>query len=114
MNQSRAKTQKRLRRHKRIRARIKGTAQRPRLAVYRSNRFIYGQLIDDVRQATIASVKTPGKKTLKEEALEAGKLLAKQAVALGLGKAVFDRGGFSYAGSIKAFADGAREAGLEF
>jgi large subunit ribosomal protein L18 len=114
MSQIQTKQQKRDRRHKRIRARVKGTVERPRLSVYRSNRYLYGQLIDDEKQTTLAHVKSPGKGMLKEESLAAGTAIAKQAGALGIKKVVFDRGGFSYRGAIKAFADGARKGGLEF
>lgn len=114
MNQTQTKQEKRIRRHKRIRARVRGTSVRPRLSVYRSNRFLYGQLIDDEKQVTLTAVKSPGKGTLLAESQAVGAAIAKQADALGIKKVVFDRGGFSYLGAIKAFADGARAGGLEF
>ena len=123
---------KRQRRHKRIRARIRGTATVPRLCVFRSNKHVYGQLIDDEKGKTLIAVsdseirrKKTQKKTQKnpkiEIAQEVGKLLAKKAIDLPAGKAgkkiekiVFDRGGYKYHGRIKALAEGAREGGLKF
>lgn len=112
------KTTQRARRHARIRAKVSGTADMPRLSVYRSNKFIYAQLVDDATGATLAaasdvSVKT-GKETKMERARKVGLELAKAAKDKKLSKAVFDRGGFLYAGRIKALADAAREGGLAF
>jgi large subunit ribosomal protein L18 len=107
----------RLRRHKRVRVRLSGTAERPRLAVYRSLNHIYAQVIDDVAGRTLASVSTIGHKGAgkgMEEAASVGKAIAEKAKAAGVGQVVFDRGGFLYHGRIKALADAAREAGLEF
>lgn len=105
---------------KRIRSRIEGSVERPRLAVFRSNRHIYVQLIDDVKGHTIASASTnegdfKGKvgKTI-DGAKRVGDLVAKRAIAKGVKEAVFDRGGYLYHGRIKALADGAREGGLKF
>jgi large subunit ribosomal protein L18 len=110
------KREKRERRHAKIRTQIKGVASKPRLAVFRSNKFIYAQLIDDETQVTLASasdiLETKGTKT--ERAQEIGKKIAKEASSKGLDSVVFDRGGFKYTGRIKALADSAREAGLKF
>ena len=110
--------QRRLRRRRRVRARIQGTAQRPRISVFRSNRGIFAQLIDDDSGRTLAAVNwtEADLRSLKpmEQATQAGKLLAERAKAAGIESAVFDRGGYQYHGRVKAFADGAREAGLQF
>jgi large subunit ribosomal protein L18 len=113
-----AKTKRdaRLRRHTRVRKKIVGEAQRPRLAVYRSNRHIYAQLIDDARAATIAQasdreVEGDGDKTARAKAV--GALLADRAKQAGVERAVFDRGGRLYHGRVAALAEGAREGGLE-
>ena len=107
-------------RHRRIRSRISGTALKPRLSVFRSNRFIYTQLVDDEKGKTLfsaddrklSSSKKKAKKT--ERAGEVGKSLAQKALAKKISQVVFDRGGFRYAGRIKALAEAAREAGLKF
>lgn len=103
-------------RHKRLRSKIAGTAARPRLAVYRSNSFIYAQLIDDAAGKTIASADSRKEKagTGVEKAKSVGAAIAKKAVAANITEVVFDRGGFKYQGSIAALADAAREAGLKF
>lgn len=112
------KQEKRYRRHKRVRAKIKGTAKVPRLCVFKSAKHIYAQLIDDEKGKTLASVrdleikKTKDKKT--SLATEIGKLIAKKAIEKKINKVVFDRGGYKYHGKVKALADGAREAGLKF
>jgi len=112
------KPQSRLRRRRRVRAKVRGTAERPRLSVFRSNRGIGAQLIDDVAGHTVAAVNwTEG--DLKglgsmEQASKAGQLLAERAKAAGVEAVVFDRGGYRYHGRVKALADGAREAGLKF
>ena len=103
-------------RHKRIRAKISGTAAMPRLSVYKSNTSLYGQIIDDEKGITLVSFsadKAKGKSVLEKSA-NAGKEIAKLAQDKGITKIVFDRGGFIYTGKIKAFADGAREGGLKF
>ncbi len=107
---------KRTRRHRRIRAKVKGTAERPRLAFFKSNRYVYAQVIDDVRGATLAAASSLGAKgkTMAEQAKTVGEAVAKAALAQKVGKVVFDRGGFSYGGKVKAFADAARAAGLDF
>jgi large subunit ribosomal protein L18 len=106
------------RRHRRVRGKISGTAERPRLAVYRSNRGIFAQLVDDENGRTLASanwVTVGGKKTKKaEQASEVGKALASAAKAAGIDRCVFDRGGYLYHGRVKALAEGAREGGLQF
>ena len=104
----------RTRRHKRIRARVKGTATRPRLAVYRSNRTMYAQLIDDDAGVTLASARGKAGKTLMEQSREVGSTVALSAQKLGLTKVVFDRGGFTYTGRVRALAEAAREGGLTF
>ncbi len=107
--------QKKLRIKRKIRATISGTDVRPRLSVFRSNNYMYAQLIDDVQAATLAATTDmKAKGTKMEGAVAAGKELAAQAKAKGITTAVFDRNGFKYAGRIKAFADAAREGGLQF
>jgi large subunit ribosomal protein L18 len=112
------KPQSRLRRRRRVRAKVRGSAERPRLSVFRSNRGIGAQLIDDVAGHTVAAVNwTEGDlKSLKsmEQASKAGELIAERAKAAGVESVVFDRGGYRYHGRVKALADGAREAGLKF
>ena len=106
------------RRHRRVRGKVRGTAERPRLAVFRSNRGIEAQLIDDAEAKTLAAASWlhlkgfNGSKT--EQATQVGKLLAQNAKKAGVERAVFDRGGYLYHGRVKALADGAREGGLEF
>lgn len=106
----------RARRHRRIRAKVKGSAVRPRLAIFKSNRFIYAQIIDDVKGATLAAVCDTGVKgkTKTERAALAGAMLAKVALAGGVTAVAFDRGGFIYTGRVRAFAEGARAGGLVF
>ena len=112
------KPAKRLRRRRRVRAKVRGSAERPRLAVYRSNRGIQAQLIDDDKGHTLAAVVwTEGdlrKLDAKEQAKKAGELLAERAKAAGVEACVFDRGGYQYHGRVKALAEGAREGGLAF
>lgn len=111
-----AKIQNRIKRHTRIRARISGTAARPRLSVYRSNTSIFAQLIDDEAGKTLVSASCHGMTsgTKASKAAEVGKNLAEAAVKAGITSVVFDRGGFLYAGRVKALAEGARTAGLSF
>jgi len=109
------KREKRIRRHARIRTRISGTALRPRLAIFRSNRFMYVQLIDDESNKTIASassLKSSGKKA--EASFKIGQDIAKKASDLKITGIVFDRGGFGFKGRVEALARGAREGGLMF
>src|SRR3954469_7535359 len=110
------KPAQRLRRRRRVRAKVIGTAARPRISVFRSNRGVFAQLIDDERGHTLAAVSHTeaaprGRKPL-EQASKAGQLLAERAKAAGVERAVFDRGGYQYHGRIKAFAEGIREGGL--
>lgn len=112
-----AKRDGRIRRHNRVRAKVSGTAEIPRLNVFRSNKGLYIQLIDDVAGKTLASVKdeeVKAGKTKVEKAKEAGKIIAAKAEKAGIKKAVFDRGGYQYHGRTQAVAEGAREGGLEF
>ncbi len=110
-----SKNQKRQKRHRRIRAKVAGTASRPRLSVFRSNRSIFAQLIDDEKAVTIASASSVLLKgSSAEKAKTVGKTIAEKAKAKSIAAAVFDRGGYLYAGAIKALADGAREGGLKF
>jgi len=112
----------RKRRHHRIRMKLSGTSQRPRLNVFRSLEHIYVQAIDDVAGHTLVSASTVDKelaaslagKTKKEQATLVGKAVAERAAAAGITEVVFDRGGYLYHGRIKALADGAREGGLKF
>ena len=111
--------QARIRRHKRVRKNVQGTAERPRLVVFRSNRGIEAQLIDDVAGKTLAAASSLHlKKTFKgnkrDQAAEVGKTLAAAAKSAGVETAVFDRGGYLYHGRVKALADAAREGGLKF
>lgn len=107
------------RRHLRLRKKVSGTAERPRLAVYRSEKNIYVQIIDDVAQKTLVAASTLDKEfeglgSNKAAAREVGKMAAKRALDKGIKSVVFDRGGFIYHGRIQELAEGAREAGLEF
>ena len=107
------------RRHYRLRKKIRGSAARPRLAVFRSNRYIYAQVIDDDAGRTVAAASSQepamrGRRLTKETAAEVGKLVAARAKEAGISRVIFDRGGYAYHGRIKALADGAREEGLEF
>ncbi len=109
----------RARRHRRIRGKVSGTAERPRLVVFRSNRGIEAQLVDDAERRTLAAashreLKKSFKGNKTEQAAEVGKLLAEKARKTGVDSVVFDRGGYLYHGRVKALADGAREGGLEF
>ncbi|PKR83130.1 50S ribosomal protein L18 [Heyndrickxia camelliae] len=114
------KNQVRKKRHARVRAKLSGTTARPRLNVYRSNKNIYAQLIDDIQGVTLASASTLDKDlglestSNVEAAKKVGELIAKRAVEKGVTSVVFDRGGYLYHGRIKALADAARENGLEF
>jgi large subunit ribosomal protein L18 len=128
------KQEKRYRRHKRVRAKISGTIESPRLCVFRSNKYIYGQLIDDEKGKILASAndlkikskpspsdsKAASEKKEKQilgkiaMAREVGKMLAEKALAKKIEKVIFDRGGYKYHGRVKALADGAREGGLKF
>jgi large subunit ribosomal protein L18 len=105
----------RTRRHIRVRAKVKGTLERPRLVVFRSDKHIYAQLVNDTAQRTIVTVSDQGMAGKKsEKSVEVGKKIAEKAKAAGISKVVFDRAGYQYHGRVKAVADGAREGGLEF
>jgi large subunit ribosomal protein L18 len=110
--------QRRKRRHRRVRGKVHGSANRPRLCVFRSSKGIYAQLIDDDAGVTLASASTlqlgGASGTKSEKAAEVGKLVAQRAKDAGIASVVFDRGGYLYHGRVKALADGAREGGLEF
>ena len=112
----RTKSQARLKRRRRVRAKVVGTAERPRISVFRSNRGIQAQLVDDLAGHTLAAVSWTESdlRSLKpmERAAKAGEVLAERAKAAGVDAAVFDRGGYRYHGKVKAFADGVREGGL--
>jgi len=110
------KIEKRIKRHKRVRAKISGSAKTPRLSVFRSSNHMYVQLVDDTKSKTLLSandikIKAKGK---IESAKELGKAIAKLAIEKKIEKVVFDRGGFQYHGRVKAVAEGAREGGLKF
>lgn len=110
--------ERRQRRRYRVRAKVSGTAERPRLSVYRSNRGVFAQLIDDVEGRTVAAANwtEPELRELErtEQAKKAGELLAERAKKAGVERCVFDRSGYRYHGRVKALAEGAREGGLEF
>lgn len=114
------KANRRKRIHLHIRTKVSGTAQKPRLSVFRSNNDIYAQLIDDEKRQTLtaASSRDKGLKALKgtktEQSRQVGQELAKKAVSLGITECVFDRSGYLYHGRVKALSDGAREGGLQF
>ena len=128
MNKYKSKREKRIRRHKRVRAKILGTAERPRLSVFRSNKHLYAQLIDDVSGKTLVSSSSMEfkknkkiKSAKKTENIDdggrvekIGTVLAEKALAKGIKEAVFDRGGYAYHGNIKKLADAARKGGLRF
>lgn len=122
---SKLKQQKRAFRHRRLRAKVKGTAERPRLAVFKSNACIYAQVINDETGNTLASAQDLKEKELEKmkvselkgkaaKAYQVGQLIAVRALGKGIEKVVFDRGGNKYYGRVKAVADGARDAGLKF
>ena len=123
-NTRKSRRVQRAKRHRRIRKKIQGTAERPRLVVFRSLKNIEGQIVDDDSSRTLVGVSTLAEelKGFKGEsrmpnvemAFEAGKLLADKAKAVGVGTVIFDRAGYKYHGRVKAFADGARKGGLEF
>ena len=114
----RTKPQQRLRRRRRVRAKVRGTAERPRLSVFRSNRGVFAQLIDDDAARTLVAVAWTEAELRKLESMEqakrAGALLAERAKQAGLETCVFDRGGYRYHGRVRALAEGAREGGLSF
>ncbi|MEX2581983.1 MAG: 50S ribosomal protein L18 [Gemmatimonadota bacterium] len=118
---NRKRQERRLRRHRRVRMKVVGTEERPRLVVHRSLKNLEGQIVDDTHGVTLlgistlsADVKEGGELSKTERGKLAGKLLAEKAREKGISKVVFDRGGYLYHGRVKAFAEGAREGGLEF
>ena len=122
MVNKKSRTEVRLKKHRRVRNRLSGTTERPRLAVFRSNNHMYAQIIDDTVGNTLVSASTTQKDVKAElektnnvdAAAHLGTVIAKRALEKGINAVVFDRGGFIYHGKIKALADAAREAGLEF
>ena len=121
-NAAHERRQRRFRRHRRVRKKITGTSERPRLVVFRSLSHMEGQVVDDVQGSTVVGLSTladdvktsSAEMTKTDQARLAGKLLAERAREKGITKVVFDRGGYVYHGRVKAFAEGAREGGLEF
>ena len=123
-NIQRTRSKRRIRRHERIRKKITGSTERPRLVVFRSLKNVEGQIVNDdggqtlvglsTLSSALADFKAKGPNAKVERARNAGKALAQQAVAKGIGTVVFDRGGYQYHGRVKAFAEGARDGGLEF
>lgn len=116
-----ARQERRLRRHRRVRRKVTGTAERPRLVVHRSLKNMEGQIVDDTSGTTLLGISTLASDIREQDDLSktdrgraAGKLLAERAKEKGITKVVFDRGGYPYHGRVKAFAEGAREGGLEF
>ena len=116
MKRTAKKIRDRIQRHRRIRARVFGTAERPRLAFFRSNKHLYAQIIDDTSGRTLVGISSAsgGEKRKADRARQMGTDLANQAKECSVTKVVFDRGGFMYAGSVKIFADAVRQGGLEF
>lgn len=116
MNSSKIKTEKRERRRRRIRSTVFGTQEKPRISIFKSNKGIYAQLIDDASGTTLAaaSSKEIKKGSVMEKAKEVGKELAKKALLKKVEHVVFDRGGYIFIGKVKAVAEGAREGGLKF
>jgi large subunit ribosomal protein L18 len=113
-----SKPQQRLRRRRRVRAKIRGTQERPRLSVFRSNRGVFAQLVDDTSGSTVAAVNWTESDLRKLEGMEqakrVGELIAQRAKEAGVETCVFDRGGYRYHGRVRALAEGAREGGLKF
>lgn len=111
-----SKSALRARRHRRIRAKVKGTLERPRLTIFRSNKYLYAQLIDDDQKVTLASASSLDVKgkSMMEDAKIVGERIATAAKAKGITQVVFDRGGFTFTGRVRALAEAAREGGLTF
>ena len=111
-----SRTKVRLNKHRKIRNRFAGTAERPRMTVFRSNKAIYVQLVDDSKGATLVSASSKGitEGTKSEVAAKVGQLVAEKAIAAGINEVVFDRNGYLFHGRVKALADGARNGGLKF
>ncbi|TAL49316.1 50S ribosomal protein L18 [Patescibacteria group bacterium] len=115
-NLSKVKKMRRLRRQRRVRARVRGTALRPRLSVFRSNKFLSAQVVNDDDGRTLCALSTQvlAGRTRREKARELGRRIAAQVKSAGVGRVVFDRGRFLYTGGIRELAEGAREGGLSF
>ena len=112
---SKKQDEKRIRRHKRIRAKISGTAERPRLSVFKSNKYLYAEIIDDVAGQTLAAASSlEFDEKVKDAAQEVGKIIAQRAGEKKIKRVVFDRGGYVYTGKVKSLADSARAGGLVF
>lgn len=109
-----SKREKKQRRHRRVRAKVRGSKDRPRLSLFRSNRYLWAQIIDDEEARTLAHASSKEIKKAGNSAEEVGKLIAKRALEKKIDKVVFDRGGYKYHGVVKALADGARKGGLKF
>lgn len=118
VKQSKIKRLKRLGRHNKVRSKVSGSTEKPRLSVFRSNKHSYVQIIDDVKGKTLVSASdldlTNTKSTKQDKSLELGKMIAKKAKDKKISKVVFDRGGYSYKGRVEKIASGAREGGLKF
>jgi large subunit ribosomal protein L18 len=116
IHKPRTRSEQRYRRHLRVRKRVAGTAERPRLVIYRSLKHIYAQVVDDTTGRTLAAASdlTSGEGKKAERALEVGRRIAAKAKEAGITQVTFDRGGYRYHGRVKAVADGARDGGLEF
>jgi large subunit ribosomal protein L18 len=114
MKNTNKKSIARQRRHKKIRTTVRGTQEKPRLVVFKSNKYLSAQIIDDDKGVTVASATTCPKGATIQTTKELGKDLAQKAQSANIEEIVFDRGGFRYTGQIKSFADSAREAGLKF
>ncbi|HYW35100.1 MAG TPA: 50S ribosomal protein L18 [Balneolaceae bacterium] len=122
MSKATSKRERRKKIHRRIRSSLRGTSERPRLSIYKSNKHIYAQLVNDLKSHTLVSASTEGNemkeqlegKSRKEKAQAVGNIIAKEAGKMGIEKAVFDRSGYKYHGVVKALAEGAREGGLDF
>jgi large subunit ribosomal protein L18 len=116
IHKPRTRAEQRYRRHLRVRKKVEGTAERPRLVIRRSLKHIYAQIVDDASNRTILTVSdlTVGEGKKAERSLAVGKTIAERAKAAGITRVVFDRAGYRYHGRVKAVADGAREGGLEF
>jgi len=116
MDKNKLKIEKRIRRSRRTRAKVIGTSQRPRLTVFKSNKYIYAQIIDDEKGRTLVAVSSlkKGPNDLVKKAKEVGIELAEKAKKIKINKVVFDKGGYLYTGRVKSLADGSRDGGLEF
>ena len=116
IHKPKSRAEQRFRRHMRVRKRVEGTSERPRLVVYRSLKHIYAQIVDDMANRTLLTVSdlTVGDGKKQERSTAVGKAVAERAKAVGISRVVFDRAGYKYHGRVKAVADGAREGGLEF